>query len=67
MNIEDRSVVAYNCFPVCVGSMAVEVDFYCLRLTDVAEPKVEAVTGQTHCGKIQMCTERHCLHRAEQT
>lgn len=61
----DSSVVTYEWFPVCVGSMAVEVDFYCLYLAHVAEPKVDAVSGQTHCCEIQMGTERNGLHGVE--
>ncbi len=45
--------------------MAVEADFYYLRLPHIAEPKADAVSGQTHCSKIQMGTERNGLHGAE--
>lgn len=57
----------YEWFPVCVGSVAVEVHFFCLCLPHVAEPKVDAVSGQTHRSESQMGTERHCLRRAERS
>lgn len=44
--------------------MAVEVYVYDLRLPHVAEPKVDAVSGQTQCCKTQMGLEWHCLNRA---
>lgn len=57
-------MVTYNWSPVSVVSVAVEVYISGLRLPHVAEPKVDAVRGQTQCWKIHMGTERHCLNRA---
>lgn len=45
--------------------MAVEFDFRGQCLPHVAEPKADAVSGQTHRSEIHMGTERHRLHRTE--
>lgn len=66
-----RSIVTYNnCFPVAAGPMAVEIYVRGPFLPDVAGAKVDAVTGQTQRGQVQVGTERHRLdrdHRKEQT
>lgn len=55
-------VFTYDWCPVNVGSLAVEVHFNGLCPGHVAEAKVNGVSGQTNCRKIQTGLERDRLH-----